>query len=236
MPNRQKALLLASATVPFLGLLGHPPDTALLIYSCFVLAVIFRCRLIAAANVLPVPATLQFFGWFLISGTLTETFAWLNNYLKAAERPAVFHPQLFVDLLIGVGFYGGWAAAWTTVFRWFRFELWETFVITGLQGIFFEQLGAVFVAMVRTLPADPLLSLLMGVYVFAVHGSVVGLAMVPILARVDKGDRSRHWVRFPIVIVLMVAFAFIGCWLIGLLALPFGGLPPKRSIVEHPLW
>jgi hypothetical protein len=236
MRGWRKGLLVASGVVPFLGLLGRPPDTALLIYSCLVLAVIFRRLLVAAANALPVSPTLQLFGWFLISGALTETFAWLNNYLKSAEHPAVFHPQLLVDLLIGVGFYGGWAAAWRTAFRWFRFELWESFVITGLQGIFFEQLGAVFVAMVRALPANPLLSLLMGVYVFAVHGSAVGLAMVPILPQFDQGNRSRHWVRFPIVIGLMVAFAFAGCWLIGVLALPFGGLPPKRSIVEHPLW
>jgi len=236
MRGWRKGLWVVSGMVPFLGLLSRPPGTALLIYSCFVLAAIFRRRLVAAASALQVPATLQLFGCFLLSGVLTETFAWLNNYLKSAEHPAVFHPQLLVDLLIGVGFYGGWAAAWMLVFRWFRFELWETFVITGLQGIFFEQLGAVFVAMVRSLPTNPLLSLLMGAYVFAVHGSAVGLAMVPILPRFEKADLSRHWVRFPIVIGLMVAFAFIGCWLIGVLALSFGGLPPKRSIVEHPLW
>src|SRR5690348_8701320 len=61
MRRWQKVLLLASGAVPFLGLLGHPPDTALLIYSCFVLAVIFRCRLVAAAKALSVPATLQLF-------------------------------------------------------------------------------------------------------------------------------------------------------------------------------
>jgi hypothetical protein len=44
----------------------------------------------------------------------------------------------------------------------------------------------VFVAMVRSLPTNPLLSLLMGAYVFAVHGSAVGLAMVPILPRFDN--------------------------------------------------
>jgi len=37
-------------------------------------------------------------------------------------------------------------------------------------------------------------------------------------------------------VALMVGFAFLGCWLIGLGSLLFGGVPPKRSIVEHPFW
>jgi hypothetical protein len=232
----QRVFLVLSGAVPLLGLLGHPPDTGLLVYACFVLALFLRPRFAAAADRLPGSANLRLLGAFFISGMLTETFAWLNNYLKAAETPALFHPQLFVDLLIGVGFYGGWAAAWIITLRWFRFKLWEAFVITGLQGIFFEQLGAVFLAMVRALPANPLLSLLLGAYVFAVHGSVVGLAMVPVIERFAQPARSRHWVRFPVVAALMVGLAFAGCWLVGVLALPFGGLPPKRSILEHPLW
>lgn len=228
--------MVLTGLVPLLGLSSRPPDVMLLIYTVFVVACLLRRRLAALGERMPGPVSLHLLGSFLLAGALTETLAWANNYLKAAKEPALFHPQLFADLIIGIGFYGGWAAAWWIAFRWFRFKLWETFVITGLQGIFFEQLGAVFLAMVRAWATNPFLSVLFGLYVFTVHGSVVGLAMAPLLQRFDAPEKSRSWLRFPVVIALMVGLAFAGCWLVQAVASLFGGLPPKRSIVEHPFW
>lgn len=229
-------MLVLTALVPLLGLTSRPPDVMLLIYTVFVAACLFQRRLAALVGRLPGPLALQLLLGFLISGALTESLAWANNFLKAAKEPALFHPQLGADLIIGIGFYGGWAAAWWIAFRWFRFKLWETFVITGLQGIFFEQLGAVFLAMVRTWAANPFLSVVLGLYVFAVHGSAAGLAIAPVLQRLDAPARSRSCLRFPVVIALMVSLAFAGCWLVQAGASLFGGLPPKRAIVDHPFW
>jgi hypothetical protein len=184
----------------------------------------------------PGPVAFHLLLCFLISGALTEAIAWANSYLKADKTPALFHPQLGVDLLIGIGFYGGWAVAWWIALRWFRFKLWEVFVITGLQGIFLEQLGAVFMAMVRAWTSNLFLALLLGAYVFTVHGSIAGLALLPTLRRFDKPEQSRSWVRFPLVIALMVGLAFLGCGLVQALAFLFGGLPAKQSIIEHPFW
>ena len=105
-----------------------------------------------------------------------------------------------------------------------------------VYGFFFEQLGAVFMAMVRLWPSNPLLSVVFGLYVFLVHGSAVGLAMTPIVHRFEGPAKSSHWARVPLVVALMVGFAFAGCWLVGGISLAFGGLPPKRSIVEYPFW
>ena len=63
------------------------------------------------------------------------------------------------------------------VLRRYRFTVAEVFLVTGIQGIFFEQLGAVFLMMVRSLATNPLLSLVFGLYVCAVHGSAAGLAV-----------------------------------------------------------
>jgi hypothetical protein len=90
--------------------------------------------------------------------------------------------------------------------------------------------------MVRAWATNPFLSVLFGLYVFTVHGSVVGLAMAPLLQRFDAPEKSRSWLRFPVVVALMVSLAFAGCWLVQAVASLFGGLPPKRSIVEHPFW
>jgi hypothetical protein len=219
-----------------LGLTSKPPGTALLIYTLFVLAVLLRKPLTALIDRIGGRPEALLCVTFLISGSLTELFAWLNNYLAAAPRPTLFHPQLLADLIVGFGFYGGWAFAWIVVLRRYRFTLAEVFLVTGLQGIFFEQLGAVFILMVQSLAANPLLSLIFGVYVCAVHGSAAGLAVLPALHHFDAPERSRRWVRFPLVIALMVGGAFLGTALVGLAAGLFGGLPPKRSIIEHPFW
>ena len=160
----------------------------------------------------------------------------MGNYTKAAPTPGLLHPQLIANAIVAVGLYGGWALAWLIVFRWYRFSLTEAFLITGFQAIFLEGLGQVFIRMVAVFPSKPLLALLMGLWVFAVHASVVGLAMIPVIHRFDDPAKSRHWSRFPVAVVLMVALAILGCYLMAHLTSLFGGLPPKRSIVEHPFW
>ena len=229
-------LLLITGFLPLLGLTSRPPDLMLLIYSGFVIAWCWQHRLDKIVQRLPGPLAFHLFFCFLVTGCLTEVLAWTSNYLKAAEIPALFHPQLGVDLLIGIGFYGGWAAAWGMALRWYRFKLWEVFVITGVQGIFLEQLGAVFLAMVRAWSSNPLLALLFGAYVFTVHGSIAGLALLPTLRRFDTPAQSRSWLRIPLIIALMVGLAFLGCGLVQAVAFLFGGLPAKRSIIAHPFW
>ena len=236
MKSWKNALLVVSGLVPLLGLFSRPPGTMLLIYTFFVVVFLFRNKLTALFEHLPGHTFLHLFILFLLSGSLTETLAWIGNFLKGAQEPALFHPQLIPDLILGIGFYGGWAIAWLIAFRWFRFTLLEAFVVTGFQGIFFEQLGAVFVEMLSVFASNPLLSILLGAYVFLVHGSVTGLAFAPLIRRFDLPHRSRHWVRFPVVIALMISLAFIGTWLMNTCALLFGGLPAKRSIVEYPFW
>jgi len=237
-PLRWPRLLFASSGfIPLLGLATDPPDVMLLIYSLYVAAWFGRERVARWINEFPGGTTSHLIGCFLVSGVVTETLAWGNNYLKAAAQPALFHPQLFADLLIGVGFYGGWACAWWVVSRRFHFSQGEVFLVAGIQGIFFEQLGAVALAMVRLWSTQPFQAMFFGLYVLAVHGSAAGLGMAAAGdPAMGSANRSRHWVRFPLVILLMVALAFVGCELVALAATLFGGLPPKRSIVAHPLW
>jgi len=221
--------------IPLLSLLRHQPD-ALLIYSVFVVAYLLRRQLVRLADLLPGPPALHLVFFFIVSGDLAETFAWMDNYSKAMVEPALLHPQLIPDLILGVGLYTGWALAWLIVLRWYRFSLIETFVVTGFQAIFFEQLGGVFLRMVSALLTNPLLSLLMGLYVFGVHASVVGLAMLPVIHRFDDPRKSRHWSRFVLVIVLVVGLTMLCTGLMGALTKLCGGLPPKRSIIKHPFW
>jgi hypothetical protein len=236
MGNTKTVLLISSGLLPLFGLFSRPPDPQLCICTAFVVVLLFRGRLEARIDLLPGSAALHLVVAFLLSGSLTEILAWTNNYSKRAPQPALFHPQLIPDLVLGIGFYGGWALAWLIAFRWFRFTLLEVFLATGLLGIGFEQLGAVFLVMVRTFKGNPLQSLVIGAYVFVVYGSAAGLALAPLVNRFDSPQKSRSWARFPVVIALMFTLSATGTFLIGLCALAIGGLPPKRSIVEHPLW
>jgi hypothetical protein len=231
--------LILTMLIPLLGLLSRPPDIMALLYSVFGVVYLFRGRLKRTCDAVPVGAAWKLTLLFLLTGALTEGLAWTNNYLKEAKEPALFHPQLIPDLIIGIGFYGGWAAAWLIALRWFRFSTPQAFVLTGLQGIFFEQLGAVFQAMLAVLSTNPPMSVVFGLYVFAVHGSIAGIALAPVLPDASQPDplsRSAHWMRYPIAVVLMVGLAFAGCAVVDRVAKLFGGLPPKQSIVEHPLW
>jgi len=228
-------VFILSGLVPLLSLVQHQPSS-LLIYSVFVLAWLFRRRLAALADRLPGPAALHLVFFFVLAGELAEAFAWMDNYSKAAPTPGLLHPQLMANAVLAVGLYVGWAVAWLIVLRWYRFSLTEAFLITGFQAIFLEGLGQVFLRMVAVFPSNPLLALLMGLYVFAVHASVVGLALIPVIHRLDDPAKSRNWSRFPVVVVLAVALAILGCDLMARLTVLFGGLPPKRSIVEHPFW
>ena len=232
----KRFLFPVSVLIPLLGLLAYPPETMALLYSIFGLVFLFRKDARNLYKHVPGPDAFKLVVLFLLTGVLTESLAWTNNYVKAAEEPALFHPQLIPDVIIGVGFYGGWALAWLIVLRCYRFTVPEAFIITGLQGIFFEQLGAVFLVMLTISMQNPFASLFFGVYVFAVHGSIVGIALSPVIDETKSAARSSHWMRFPVAVILMVGLAFTGCAIVNWVADLFGGLPPRQSIVEHPLW
>ena len=236
MGTTKKILLVLSGLIPLLGLVGKPPDPQLCIYTAFVVVVLLRRQFEALVGRLPGSAALHLVVMFVLSGSFAEILAWMNSYFRAAEHPALLHPQLIPDLILGFGLYGGWAVAWLIAFRWFQFNLLEVFLATGFLGIVLEQLGAVFQAMMRALTVNPLQSLAMGAYLLTVYGSVAGLALAPLVNRLDSPEKHRSWVRFPVVIALLVVLGVSGIYLMGLCALAMDGLPPKRSIIEHPLW
>ena len=230
-----RSLFILSGLVPLLSIVQRKPDS-LLIYSVFVAVCLLRRKLAALADRLPGPKALHLIGLFIVAGELAEAFAWMGNYTKQSPHPGLLHPQLFANAILAVGLYIGWGLAWLITLRWYRFTLAEAFLLTAFQGVFLEGWGKVFMGMIAVLPTNPLLALMMGVYVAAVHGSVVGIVMAPVVHRFDDPFRSRHWTRFPVVIALVVVLVIVGCDVASRLTVPFGGLPPKRSIVEHPFW
>ncbi|HUY77967.1 MAG TPA: hypothetical protein VMV29_14435 [Ktedonobacterales bacterium] len=231
--------LVASGVIPILGLLTGP-NTSLLIYTIFVAALLARRPLERLASALMrrlrlAPEALLA-GAIVLSGWLTECLVWLGSYIGHDAHPALLHPQLIPDLILAIGFYGGWALAWLlTLWRW-RFTLPAVFVVTGLMGIFVEQDGAVVRDIIAVALANPLLAILIALDIFAVYGSIMGLAYLPLAMALRERKRRGGWLRFPAVIALMFVGAVIGVTVVGLLASHTGLIPPRRPIWEHPLF
>lgn len=223
--------MLASGALPILALCGAPPDTMLLIYTVFVAAMALRGRIRVGG--LPGPPWLRYLVFMVLTGFLTETLAWLSNYLSRAEQPALLHPQLAYDLLLSPGIYGAWAVGWILLTRRWRFSVADVFVVQGIYGVFIEQQGAVFMEGLEVMPAG----LILWLYVFIVYGSAAGLAYLPVEGTLAAATaKSSRW-KFPAALTIQfIATAVVAiAW--GLLITGSGvEIPEAKPIWEAPLW
>jgi hypothetical protein len=209
----------ASGVVPLLGMLQHPPQTTLLIYSVFVgvLLVAPRAGLQGGAAGLTSPAAARFTAAMLAAGLVAEVLAWFNEYAARKAAPALFHPQLVPDLILVSGLFLGWAAAWLGAASLYRFGLREVFVTTGVLGVAIEQNGAVMAGVVQLLTVNPLQSLVMATFVFLVYGSITGLAFVAAESRLPRPPR-RGWLKYPLACAFLFAGGKAGAWIVRIVA------------------
>lgn len=222
-----KILLIISAFIPILGLLGKPPDTMLLIYSFFVLAYLFKDYFRTKFSRRP----LKFFLLIVLTGLFAEVLAWLNNYLAKRPDPALFHPQLFFDLLIGLSQYGAWALALVILTKKFKYSLWELFILLGIYGVVLEQKGMIFIQGLTHMP----LGLLMWAYIFVVYGSIIALAFVLAGNKVEL-VKSNSWIKYPTALVFIMALGFTMMFGWGSLLNILGVIPKPSPIWERPFF
>lgn len=224
-----------SGLVPLLGLRDQPPSTMLLFYSLFVVIWFFRKPVQAVFQRFPGGDSVRLLVVFLVSGSICEAIAWSDNYVKAAETPALFHPQLVWDLYLGLGFYAGWAMVWLLAGRYFHFGVSQAFWVTGILGIAFEQVGKILWMMILYLPVNPLFSFVLGMFVLLTHGSIAGLAFLA-AGPVGGNKPNPTWWIYPLMCVALVLGAVVGTWMAIAIAQTFGGIPPRESIVDRPIW
>jgi hypothetical protein len=208
-------------------LFGTPPDPTPLLYAVFVALWLLRPRL-ALPPTPPRPA--RFAATLVGSGLALEVLAWLNNFVRCNPQPALMHPQLAPDLWLALAFYGAWAAAWLLVLRRYCFTPAQIFVTQGVFGVFVEQQGQIFVAGLMAFP----LGLFLWLYVFAVYGSVAGIAAL-VGGVPCHSERRGRW-RFPVALVTLALIAWPTLLLWGALAQGMGLLPAHAPICERPLW
>jgi hypothetical protein len=131
--------LIFLAFLPIVNLLNTPVDTMLLIVTIFIVVYLLRAHL-------TLPFIQNFSKRYLLivlciiaSGLIAEVLAWTSEYLAKSVSPALLHPQLFPDLIMGIGFYGSWALVWTVILNKYKFHLKEVFILQGLYGVLIEQ-------------------------------------------------------------------------------------------------
>jgi hypothetical protein len=235
MSRGAKAFLIVTAAIPLLGLTKSPPDFMLLIYTAFVAALFARSRIETWASGIRLKPWLKLWIGMVLAGWLAECLAWAGHYAARSPKPILLHPQLIPDLILGFGFYSGWALAWMIVLRWTGFSLAAAFVTTGILGVFFENMGAVFVQIVADMATNPFIGVMRGAFVFAVYGSIVGLGLMPVLREWPAKRGRAAWAVYPVAFVLLFLLAAGGTALVGAVGTPMGLIPEKRPIGEHPL-
>jgi hypothetical protein len=236
MQKTAKILFAASGFIPVLGLLVQPPDMMLLIYTVFTAALLLRGRLAAAAARIRLSPRWKFLLFMVLSGLLAESLAWLSNYLAREPQPALLHPQLIPDLILGVGYYSGWALAWLLALRLWRFSLLEVFLATGLSGIWTEQSGVVLTSLAQDLPGNLPGALLLALYLLAVYGSIAGLAYLPVVAELPQARRAGSLLKYPLAWLMLFGLSWLGTGIVLAGGTFLGLIPEPRPIWEHPLF
>lgn len=237
-PLSLPARLLAgvSVIVVGLGLLRTPPDTTLFPFGLFALGLLLRGRITRWTAARVTHPGRAFVGLAVGFGLLTEIAAWLGHYLARSPDPALFHPQLIPDLIIGVGFYLGWALAWLIVLQRWTWSLRAVFLTMGLFGVGIEQQGAVLIGAIGVLPANPLLSGYMLLYVALVYGSFIGLGYLPLQGLIAARGKPHRWIKVPAALILVLVLGLVVPMAITGVAKGLGLIPPPRPIWEAPLF
>lgn len=236
MSKKSKIFFIATGLVPILGVLSSPPDAMLLIYTVFVAALLYREKLLGTVAKIRLSARWKFLFLMIAAGLLAETLAWTSNYLAREAQPALLHPQLIPDLILGIGFYSGWALSWMIAHRFWRFTLLQVFLATGISGIWTEGVGAAFLNIMQTFLTNPLSALYGILYLVAVYGSIAGLAYLPVAAEFNKSERRNHPLKYPTIWILLFFVAQLTTGVVMILAGFLELIPLARPIWEHPFF
>lgn len=234
MTSHLQIALAISATIPIF-LTVFQQDTTLLVYTFFVAIFLASQRTANQESKLKSSPKIRFVFSVFLCGWLAEICAWTTNYLSANPNPALLSPQLSSDLILAIGYYGGWAIAWLIVTHWFSFTLHSVFLVTGIMGIFVEENGSVALSIVSNIGSDPLGSVLLAISVFAVYGSILGASYL-LAGNFWKHDGRQNLVKYPLVIVLMVVLSAALFFLVSTIGSSIGLVHSPEPITKHPFF
>ena len=154
-----------------------------------------------------IPFAASFIGSGLFFGQMTEVFAIFNNQSLPPEKRILLSPDPVLDLFFGFFYYLLLVVTWYFLIRGFTYSKCEIFVITGIYGVFTEEVGQVLVRIFTV----PVLGLLYAIIVSFVYGIFPMLAYMVSEGRLRTRKRATITVRFLIAAVALFAeWAFYG--------------------------
>jgi len=154
----RKHLWIIAAIVPIILI----PFTGFtwLIFSIFSF-ILYSKKLQLLYSRISIEPMLKFFIFSLLFGLITETLAIIDNMPLLPERRILFNPDPSTDIYLATGYYSAFALVWSIAYFRFKFTYKSIFLIAGLFGLVFEQMGKILLSL------NPFAYL----YVFLVYGS-----------------------------------------------------------------
>lgn len=194
------SLLGAALTLVAIG--GNP---MLLIFPMWIFTYLLRSPLRSLLKRLPL--AVAYLGCGVVFGMLTELFAVVNNLSVPPEKRILLSPDPWLDLLYGFFYYFCVSLTWYILLRRYPYSKRAVFLLTGVYGIFTEELGQVFIR-IFTVPVTGALYAVIIVFVYGIF------AMLPLLlteGRFEPTRRPNAFVRIVLAAVgLFVQWAVYG--------------------------
>jgi hypothetical protein len=147
-----------------LAIIGISGNPMLLIFPMWIFTYLFQKPLKRLAK--GVPFSVSFIGFGVLFGLLTEVFAIINNRSLPPEKRILLSPDPVLDLVYGVFYYALLIATWYLLIKAFTYSKTEVFIITGIYGIFTEEVGQVFLRIFTV----PVVGFLYAIIVSFVYG------------------------------------------------------------------
>ena len=160
-----------------------------------------------------VPFSVSFIGSGVSFGLLTEVFAIVNNRSLPPEQRILLSPDPMLDLIYGLFYYSLLIVTWYVLIRGFTYSKKEVFLLTGIYGIFTEEMGQVFMRIFTV----PMTGLLYAIIVSCVYGVFPMLAYM--VSEEKLGAKKSHVIiRFLVAApVLFVEWAIYGLFVLPVL-------------------
>jgi hypothetical protein len=215
-------------------------DPLLLLWVVFGIMYYFQPQLTRATRKVPGPIWLKFILFSVPAGWIGELCAWTGNFLDKNPEPPLLHPQLIPDLILAIGYYGGWACGWAIAFSLVRWSIPLVILTVGTFGWVVEQKAALLISFFQNIATQPLGGAYWLLYIMMVYGCILCLGYIPVQIdfrpRFPKVPPWVHFLKIPVtwgltwvgIMIILRALMF----LTGLLHI----IPEKRNIVEYPFF
>lgn len=196
----------------FLGILltiiGVSGNPMLLIFPMWIFTYLLREPL--RRMVRSVPFSVSFIGSGVFFGLLTEVFAIVNNRSLPPEQRILLSPDPILDLIYGLFYYSLLIATWYVLIRGFTYSKKEVFLLTGIYGIFTEEMGQVFMR-IFTVPVTGLLYAIIVSFVYGIFPMLAYMVSEEKLGAKKSNVIIRFLIAAP---VLFVEWAVYGLFVL----------------------